>query len=216
MIAVSTLGLAGIARFCLTACTLIGLLSAQPKLEITSPADGTVVNPGKEITVTVLASPSGVFQQVALIGGNPIGFYGPITAAPYQFTVQIPTRINPGEYPLTAHGFTSPGHGTRSEPITIVVERADFPVSLEVYPPSMQLSVGRKGFLSVTGVFSDGERVNLWKASKTVYTSDRLSVATVQAQGVVTGVAPGSAKVGVTYGKITVEVPVTVGKQRAQ
>jgi hypothetical protein len=74
----------------------------------------------------------------------------------------------------------------------------------------MQLSPGRKGILSVTGVFSDGKDADLTKASRTVYTSDKPSVVTVQAEGIVTAVAPGSAKVDITYGKVKIQVPVTV------
>lgn len=55
-----------------------------PSLQITSPADGSIVHPGQTITVTATDSPSGSFQQVTIIGQSPIGFGAPVTAPPYH------------------------------------------------------------------------------------------------------------------------------------
>jgi hypothetical protein len=178
----------------------VGLLCAQPTLRITSPKDGTIVNPGQALIVTVTAFPAGAFQQVIIIGCGPIGFSRPISAPPYRFTIQIPSKIDPGRCLLTADGATAPGQGTMSEPITIVVERADSPVSLRVEPSLLRLSIGRKGYLSVEGVFEDGTTTDLTKSSRTKFTSSAPSVASVDAQGIVTPLTPGSTRVVVTNG----------------
>jgi hypothetical protein len=52
---------------------LTGLLTAQPSLRITSPANGTTVHPGDTLTVTVDVSPPTVFQYVVVVGFDPIG-----------------------------------------------------------------------------------------------------------------------------------------------
>ena len=188
---------------------LFGLLNAQPTLQITSPTDGTIVFAGESVTVTVAAS-GGVFQQVYIVGYEPIGVTQPLAAPPYQFTISIPDSIPPGEYLLTAHGYTAPGHGARSESVHIVVERPAGPISLRAEPSLLHLSLGHKGYLRVVGVFGDGSTTDLTKSSRTMYTSDHVDVATVQAQGIVTAVAPGTARIIIANGKAKIEVPVTV------
>jgi Big-like domain-containing protein len=142
-----------------------------------------------------------------------------VGSPPYRFQVPIPKTIVPGPYRLTAAG-TSPSQGknpipVESKPITIVVERADEPVRLEVYPPTMRLQVGIKGYLSVTGVFADGQQVDLKESSKTIYTSDTPGVVTVDPKSFVNPLAPGSAKITVSNGKVKVEVPVVVSAAKS-
>ena len=192
----------------LLSCISVAPLRAQPTLQITSPADGTLVGPGQSLTVNVAAS--GAFQQVAIVGGDPIGFNGPLTTPPYQFTIPIPSAINPGVYLLTAHGYTAPGQGTTSDPISIVVERSDAPLSLHSEPSLLRLSVGQNGYLRVIAGFSDGATMAVTKSTLITYTSDTPSVATVQAQGIVTAVAPGTAVITAAYGGLSFPVSVTV------
>jgi hypothetical protein len=210
MIADLTTRLIWMVNASLLSCILAGLLAAQPTLRITSPNDATVVHPGQSLTVIVAASPPGSFQQVVIVAWDPIGGSLPLKAPPYQFTVQIPNEIDPGEYLITAHGATEPGHDIRSNSIRIVVERADLPLSLRVEPSLLRISTGQKGYLRVIGVFGDGTTTDLTKSSRTIYTSDKVSVATVQAQGIVTAVTAGSAIVLVANGNAKSEVPVRV------
>jgi len=113
---------------CLSMSSLLG-----QSLQITSPADGTTVNPGQTLTVTVNAS--GTFQQVILIGSNPMGFSQMLSNPPYQFTIQIPTTISPGWYSLTADSVTSPGQGASSNPCN----------RLKVRSPMVRDSICRSG-----------------------------------------------------------------------
>jgi hypothetical protein len=143
-----------------------------------------------------------------------------VGSPPYQFIVPIPKTITPGPYRLGAMG-TSPSQGkntfpVESKPITIVVERIDEPVRLEVYPPTMNLQVGIKGYLSVTGVFADGQKVDLKESSTTIYTSDAPKVVTVDPKSMVNPLAPGSTKITVSNGEAKVEVPVTVSAAKNQ
>ena len=164
-------------------------LLAQPTLRITSPVDGTIVHPGESLKVTVEAPPVGVLPNVLLIGWGPLGMFRAVGSPPYQFVVPVPKTIAPGPYRLTAAG-TSPSQGknpipVESKPITILVERADEPVRLEVFPPTISLQPGRKGFLSVTGIFADRQKVDLKLSSKTIYSSDTPRVVTVEPNSVV-------------------------------
>jgi hypothetical protein len=75
--------------FCLAATELL----AQPTLQITSPATGTVVRPGQTLTVKVTGS-GAVFTQVGLLPEDPL-IVSPevLTAPPYEFTITIPMSI---------------------------------------------------------------------------------------------------------------------------
>lgn len=193
-------------------CALTGLLLAQPSLRITSPTDGTTVHPGELLTVTVEVSPPvGTFQLVSVMGFDPIGSSKEaLNAPPYRFTVPIPDRIRPDKYALTAMGSTSPGHLVNSDPINILVERADSPASISVYPTVADFAMDQKRYLQVTGIYADKTTADLTQSSRIKYVSSAPGIATVQAQGIVTPVAPGSTKITITYGDLKIEVPVRV------
>jgi hypothetical protein len=176
-------------------------------LQITSPADGTTVNPGQSLTVTVTAS--GTFQSVVVAAGGPIGFSQSLSVAPFQFTLQVPTGIQPGLYPLGAMGFTSPGSPAFSNPITLDVERADAPVSLSVQPSLLHFfTVGPAGRVHVLGTFADGTTTNLTNSSLTSYSS--FGTVTAGSYGVVTAAASGGDVLQVAYGGLSASIPVTV------
>jgi hypothetical protein len=187
-------------------------------LQITSPAGRTIVHPGDSLKVRVSAS--GRFEGVVIIGFDPIGFSNILPAPPYEFTIQIPQRITPGPYLITADGYTTPGEGASSESIALLVED-DRKVKLRVEPPSLELALGhlvhdgyvQHGYLNVVGMLPFGERLYLTKSTYTTFTSSAPKIATVDAHsGLVTPVAPGSAKIIVKYRGSTVEVPVVVSR----
>src|SRR3954451_12908971 len=96
-------------NLCLAAVALLATarLHAEPSLQITSPADGTVVFPGQSVTVTVSAS--GTFLQVFLLSESPLGLSQVLSAPPYTFTLTIPPDIRPNKYAVTAAGFYAKG-----------------------------------------------------------------------------------------------------------
>ena len=187
---------------------LIPLVSGQPSLRITSPRDGTLVHPGESISIKVEAV--GKFQQVAVIGWDPIGSDGPLSAPPYNFKITVPRVINPGKYSLTATGFTGPGKPIDSEPILLIVEFPDQPMAFKVQPSLLRLSIGEKGYLLSYGVFPDGLRAYLEKSDLISFASGNPKVATVDHRGVVTALNPGSTTIKVSYRDSHVEIPLTV------
>jgi hypothetical protein len=196
-------------------CMAAGLVIAQPSLRITSPAAGTTVHPGEYLSVIVKAE--GTFQLVSIAAPHPLGLpfsNKALAEPPYRFTVQIPKDISPMTYALTAMGFTSPGHLVHSEPVNILIERADFPTSISVYPPVADFTMDQKRYLQVTGLYADKTTADLTNSNQIKFVSSAPGVATVQPPGIVVPVAPGAGKIIITYGDLKLEVPVRVRQSR--
>jgi len=198
-------------RFLLVTGVLTGVIAAQPSLKVASPPDGSTVHPGESMTVKVEASEPEAFKLVSVIGFDPLGFGEEATdKPPYSFRFEIPVTITPGRYPLTATGFTLSGEMVTSDPITLLVERSDSPVSISVYPPVADFAMDEKRYLQVTGLYADKTTADLTQSSRIRFVSSAPNVAAVQAQGIVTPVAPGSGKITITYGNLKIEVPLKV------
>lgn len=80
-----------------------GRLSAQALLQITSPTNGAIVNPGQTMVVDVSASGM-VLAAARITAQDPIKSGQVLIAPPYQFSITIPTKIRPGPYTLVAEG----------------------------------------------------------------------------------------------------------------
>ena len=197
----------------LPAWILTASLSAQT-VQIVSPAEGTVFHPGQTRVVTVDATPL-AFKTVIVAGDLPLGFSQILTAPPYRFRMQIPLDTVPGPYTLMATGVTHADTAIDSEPITVAIEWPDSPRQLK--PDLSTLSfdyIGDYVALVVDGVFADGSKVDLTRSTLTTWASSNPAVATVDAQGVVTAVGHGSAKITITNQNATTVIPVTVAKER--
>jgi hypothetical protein len=195
-----SIAILGVILTCLTS------LHAQPTLQITSPANGTVFSPGQTITVSV--SPSGAgFSMIGVGGEDPLGFAGFVSTPPYQFSIQIPTTITPKQYTLTAMGVVTGGQAVSSPQIRVAVQRPDSPVSLNVQPSMLQLNVGDNGYLTVWGTYSDSSVAYLTQAASTTFVSNSPTIATVSNYGIVTAVSSGSTTIVVNG---TSQVPITV------
>jgi hypothetical protein len=73
-------------------------------LQITSPVDGTILSPGQTVTITINADPS-AFAAIVLSCDPLLECPAPLTAAPYQFTLNIPSDIPAGRYGVAAAGY---------------------------------------------------------------------------------------------------------------
>jgi hypothetical protein len=165
------------------------------------------------VTVTVADSPAGGFQDVIVVGQNPIGFSQVLTSPPYQFSILIPPDISPRRYAVTADGVIAPGQGATSEPIILAVERADAPTSIYVEPSVLDFDLtGDDCSLRVVGRYADGSQTDITESLYTTYASNDPSVATVNSTGVVTAVAPGTTRIVIngSYSvQVTVQPPLT-------
>ncbi len=185
----------------------------NPALQISSPANGSVVNPGQTLSVTV-TSPAGLgFQMISLIGPEPVGLNTLATSAPAQFSIAIPADADCRIYTLTADGLTQSGQHVTSAPIQIDLERPDLPLSLSASDVGLVLeSLGEQIHLRVLAIFSDGSTINVTNSSRLSYASSNTTVATVDPSATVTAAAAGRATITATYtvSGQSVQVPIPV------
>lgn len=191
-----------------------------PSLRIDSPTAGTVTNPGQTITVSV-SSPAGAsFSEVAVIGEDPLPTSNVQNSVPAEFSITIPTNIDTGPHMLTAMGTTSSGQTAQSATILIDVERPDMPTALSAQMPASQVTLealGQQFHVILFAAFSDGSVLAVTQSSYVTYSSSNTAVATVDNNGVVTGVSAGTATITATYTlsgqSVQTALSVTVNKQ---
>jgi hypothetical protein len=165
---------------------------AAAGLQITSPASGTVVTPGQTVFVSVTADPT--VQQVALFPEPPLP-EAQAGSSPGEFTLVIPSGLVPGPHDLRAIGVAG-GVVVKSDYLTLDVEQPGDPVRLRTEPAILQLRNTADRFpLRVIGTYSDSSQAVLTASSRTAYSSDDSTVATVSPSGVVTAVGPGKTSV---------------------
>ena len=187
---------------------------AQALLEISSPAAGSIVNPGQTMTVVVTSPANAAFLGVGVIGESPIGMSTVASALPAQFSFDIPADITCRRYQVAANGRTSSGQDVETS-ITIDVERSDMPSSIRTTLSSLRFEApGGYVPLDIMGSFSDGKVLDVTQSSYVAYTSSNPAIATVTTWGQVTAVAAGDALITVTYGPpaqgIVTTIPVHV------
>jgi large repetitive protein len=211
--------IAGIA-FLATAIIAAPGSAQQSLVRILSPS-GAVVRPGQTITIAVAADAS--VEKLVLIGQHPLG-PGQVLAGgapgiiargqgelrPIQFQVRIPADAHPGTYHLTAMGRIA-GGDVESEAVTIDVEKSEEPVRIWAEPALIQFArVGDEIPLRVLGTFADKSNEELTRSSKTTFTSADPRVASVNASGIVTAVAPGRTTIQARTPSSDYSIPVRV------
>jgi hypothetical protein len=200
----------------MTAVLLSGASSGQMiqqgnALVITSPSSGTVVTPGETITTSVTVNSGTYPNGIAIIGGEAGGpgvFAGPLSGPSASFSVTIPANADSGPFQISADGIDSSGNFDSSFPVTLDVEQSGSPTSLRVDPPSIHLqNVGQSLPLTVIGVSANGSWQGLTQSSLLQMTSNNTAIATVQ-NGAVEASSPGNTDIQVSYGSLTVSIPV--------
>ncbi|WP_342565268.1 pullulanase [Paenibacillus sp. FSL R7-0345] len=109
-------------------------------------------------------------------------------------------------------GFALTGTSIQLQPLTAVIIRMDAAAavftSVETDNAAYSLQVGTSHQTAAYAKYDDGSKRNITKTA--LYTSDKPEVASVSAQGVVTGVKAGTAHITVTYGGKSAVVSVKV------
>jgi hypothetical protein len=165
---------------------------AAASLQISFPPSGTVVSPGQTLFILVAADPT--VQQVSVVPEPPLPAAQAGSSAG-AFTLAIPAGLAPGPHDLRAIGVAG-GVVVKSDYLTLDVERSDDPVRLRTEPAILQLRNRGDHFpLRVIGTYGDGTQATLTASSRTVYSSDDPTVATVSPNGIVTAVGPGKTSI---------------------
>jgi len=182
-------------------------------LEITAPAEGTVVNPGQTVTFVVTPISGGSFTSVLLDGPYPFSASPRVSVSPYQLSLAIPQKIAAGKYAITAFGARSGQNAGVSKPIHLDVEPSTAIVSMRIVNSTIVFQhAGDKIPVRVWGTFSDGSTMEITKSSGTTYSTGNPKIATVNAIGWVTAVGHDTMSVtpiNITYANQTATVQVS-------
>jgi hypothetical protein len=194
---------------------MVGILASGQTLQITSPADGTVIHPGETFSVTV-NSPDTAFQFVGLVGEGPIGFVALKPGVPAHFSLTIPADFNIcRKYLITAIGVIVPGKNADSQPIEIDVERPDLPIKLTALMPKFYFQTpGGSLPIELIATFNDRRKLDVHESTRIAFSSSNPKIAKVSEDGIVTARSPGNAQAIATYAldgrKVQLAIPVAV------
>lgn len=185
-----------------------------PELQITSPADHAIFNPGQAIPITV-ASPAGLsFKAVGVVGESILGLSNIATSVPAKFSLTIPKNPASDEYALTAFGITSSGQSLHSKPVLIDVEYPGQALGLSASLSGIFfLAKGERANVSFVATFDVGVEADVTASTMMSYVSSDADVATVDASSdrlIVTAVGPGNATVTATYGHGATSIPLSI------
>jgi hypothetical protein len=180
-------------------------------LQITSPTSGTVVYPGQVVTISVSADPS--VSDVAILGQDPLGFSQATNGQPLQFQLTIPSNTTLGAYSVSAVGAAADGSPVDSPSISLQVDSSS-PATLKGTKPSVLRfsAAGETIPLHVVGTLPDGSQLDITHSIQTHYAAENPQIATVDNQGIVTAVFPGSTHIIVSNASSRYYVSTEVGQ----
>ncbi|CAM3933359.1 choice-of-anchor A family protein [Corallococcus exiguus] len=185
--------------------------AATGTVVITSPQPGTVVSPGGKLTVSV-AGAVGFQPETVLIMTE--GAASILESGPFTTTFKIPAQAL-GSLTLVAFGIDSQGRMVRSTSIPLTVSSSAQLSSIQLLNGDAFLrGPGAKLKLVVNGKYSDGVVRDISSPSRgTLYSVSNTSIATITADGTLTGVSKGMATVMVRNGTVLTSITVSVGDQ---
>ncbi len=168
-------------------------------LEITSPVNGAIVEPGRRLTVTVNST---TIRDAEFAVISPLGMTGLISSLPGSAIINIPKDAACGRNQLTAMGRARGGQAIVSKTIEIDVERSDTPTSITEINHLSQLSFTERGAqipMLIVATFGDGAELDVIESSHMVYSSSDPQVAAVSEYGMITAMGVGEATIRAEY-----------------
>lgn len=194
--------LLGVVTLVLTVLLLTSLSMAQ-QLQILSPTDGAVINPGQTIDISILCDPSIV--TVAVTPTNGLLTITPLEP-PSSFRLTVPSNMPSGTYGLVAMA-----NDGEASIIRIHVEQTDTPASININAPRILFeNINDQLPLEVIALFKDGSKKDITHSISTKYTIANQNVASVTDDGILTAVGSGGTTVTATYNGLLTSVPVQV------
>jgi hypothetical protein len=168
-------------------------------LEITSPANGAIVEPGQRLTVIVNSS---TVRDAEFAVISDLGMSGLVSSLPGRAIIDISKDAACRRHPLTAMGNTRAGQPIVSNPIEIDVERSDMPISIADINQMSHLSATERGTsmpMVIIAKFGDGSACDVSESSRMTYTSSDPQVAAVSDNGMITAMGVGKAVIRAEY-----------------
>ena len=201
--AAKKLGLAGKVRAALD----------TPLVTITEPASGAVFAPGDQIVITAVPVEGANVQAVLFTIGDGTGHAALVDAGPFTATFTIASDFV-GSLVLSAAARDDAGNMATTT-CTVTVQSAATVQSIAVSPsPMLFLSVGVAQQVSAIGNFSDGVARDISTSDTgTTYSMENTSVASVDTNGLVTSVGPGSTRLRVANGSANTQTVVQVSPE---
>jgi hypothetical protein len=169
-----------------------------------------VVHPGETVVIAVMADRS--VSNVAIIGQDPLGFSQRTNGQSSQFLLTIPSNTTIGAYDVSAMGTAPDGSVVDSQPISLQVDIPNARFNMQTEPSVLRFDApGEAMPLHVIGIFANGSKMDMTHSTQMSYSSQDPQIATVDDQGIVTAVAPGSTRIVVNNGTNSYMVSTRVG-----
>jgi hypothetical protein len=177
--------------------------------------DGAWLVPGKTVVVKLDVAPS-TFSFVHVAGNGPFAdsLFDLREAPPYEFKYAIPADCAAGAYTIIAIGMTLQGERLY-EDIKVRIERTDSPKLLKPELTYVEFDkVGKSERLRVSGLFSDGSKIDVTDSKHLIIKSDHPNIVgivkDVDNSENIKAVGPGEAHLTIQYGAATATVLVIV------
>lgn len=184
-------------------------------LRITSPTNGSVVNQGQTLIVEVSSAIGETASKVLVIGEDPLDTVAINGSLPAALKIKIPANAPSGKRSLTAFAVT--GSGAKSDPITIDIEKPSPAISVTALDQTLYLDPP-PGItpVAIFATFLDGSTINVTRSTYVTYSSDNPASASINAEGIVTKLAPGRGTLRAIYKKfgraVEVSIPFVVNR----
>ena len=201
-------------------------VAGAPTVRILAPGAGRTVTPGQALAVTVVAT-GGTAGVNSLGASVQVGTGTPVTASAavtqaarvaHVFSLVVPAGAADGTPVVVGASATTAGGDVIPAPeVHLGVQAVPSVLALGLSPSPLALTPNEGRTLAAVATRSDGRQVDLAAAGLGFVSADP-TVATVDALGVVTGVAPGSTTVTATDpgSGVSAQVPVTVATERGR
>lgn len=210
-----------IITFCLLYLNIFGgVCFAEPGIKITKPLNGSTVNPGEEITITIEALDGFEPQDgVVHMGGSPLNER--VTSLPLTFTDKIPKEaVAKASISVAARSVSGK---IAFDDVTLNVQQTATVQSLKAGLSELYFETDWNGnpkdnsypyIGSVYGEYSDGVERDLTKDANTTFASSDPSVISIDNTGKFQVHKVGNAKIIISNSGLSVDIPVTFIKPR--
>ncbi len=191
----------------------------KPYLQIISPANGSVIRPGRRFTATVRGDgeyPVGI----VLLGEELVGAVeSPLGKEPWVVPIEVPLSAPLGKTSLTAMSATASGEDVVSNELLVDIEPVEIPpVKFGPLPALVRagdcITVTSAGAapcgsdLEIEGTYPDGTKVHMNESTRITMVSQDPSIAYINGgRSLIVGRSPGSTKI-TFFGKYSLDVKV--------